>query len=201
VALRAVRHEYRKSDRKNRELIPGEQARISPLEFIDQNQKDNDVTFAKHTSVPVEKSKAELERMLTKHGASQRVLGTDDVRGIAFAIFTIGPKNSPSDTRQVRLQIPMPKLEEFASGRKYKQAPEAQRKAHEQACRERWRVVVLAVKAKLELVDLGISTIEREFLADIALPSGVTVGEELASKLREVYATGKVPQLLGKVVP
>ena len=36
------------------------------------------MTFAEGTSVPVERSKAELDGLLAKHGASQRAMGSDD---------------------------------------------------------------------------------------------------------------------------
>jgi len=68
---------------------------------------------------------------------------------------------------------------------------------HDQACRVRWRGVVLLLKGKLEIVRLGISTVEREFMADLVLPNGRTLGLELAGKLAEL-AKGEAPgRLLG----
>jgi hypothetical protein len=58
-------------------------------------------------------------------------------------------------------------------------------------------VLVLVVKAKLEAIELGISTVEREFLADVYLPSGQTVHAYLCASLREAYSSGKMPPLLG----
>lgn len=154
------------------------------------------MTYAENTTVTVEKSKMELDALLRKHGAAQRVFGDDDVRGFAFAVFALAG-------RQYRIEIPMPKLEDFARrGRKERgwpnaRSPEEQRKHHEQACRARWRAVVLVVKAKLELVALGVSSAEREFFADLMLPDGRTVHRALAEQIESSYKTGAMPPLLG----
>lgn len=154
------------------------------------------MTYAENTTVSVEKSKAELDALLRKHGAAQRVFGDDDERGTAFAVFRLAD-------RHYRLEIPMPKLEDFARrGRNERgwpnaRSPEDQRKHHEQACRARWRAVLLVVKAKLELVAMGVSSIEREFFADLLLPDGRTMHRALAEQIEASYKTGAMPPLLG----
>jgi hypothetical protein len=153
------------------------------------------MTYAEGTSVTVEKSKAELEGLLRKHGAGQRVFGNDDQNGQAFVMFALSG-------RQYRLEVPLPKIADFAKKPKrgwgmVSRTAAEQQKAHEQACRERWRAVVLLVKAKLELVALGVSSIEREFLADLMLPDGRRVHQAIEEDVAETYATGKMPKLLG----
>lgn len=163
------------------------------------------MSYAEGTSVSVERSKAEIDALLAKHGAAQRLMGADDERGEAYVLFTIAG-------RQVRLHIPLPKLGDFAIPERprdwakrtaglQRQWEETQRerraKAYEQACRERWRAMLLLIKAKLEAIALGISTAEREFLADIALPDGRTVHSFLEEGLRQAYAGGTTPPLLG----
>ncbi|WP_243647545.1 hypothetical protein [Cuneatibacter caecimuris] len=54
----------------------------------------------------------------------------------------------------------------------------------------------LIVKAKLEAVETGISTIEREFFYDVVLPDGKTVGEWMAPQLETVYQSGDMPSML-----
>lgn len=155
------------------------------------------MTYAENTTVSVEKSKAELDALLRRHGAAQRVFGDDDERGTAFAVFRLAD-------RHYRLEIPMPKLEDFSTrakgerGRLFgKRSPDEQRKHHEQACRARWRAVLLVVKAKLELVAMGVSSIEREFFADLLLPDGRTMHRALAEQIEASYKTGAMPPLLG----
>jgi hypothetical protein len=100
----------------------------------------------------------------------------------------------------VRLRVPMPMLNNKAfsrDGRGATRTPQKRQEAHEQACRERWRQVVLLLKAKLEAVAIGLSTIEREFLADLYLSDGRTVHEAITEDLANMYETGKVPLLLG----
>lgn len=40
------------------------------------------------------------------------------------------------------------------------------------------------------------ATVEREFLADIALPNGQTVGELMRPQLQEAYGSGRMPPML-----
>lgn len=51
-------------------------------------------------------------------------------------------------------------------------------------------------KAKLEAVEAGISTVEREFFYDIVLPDGRTAGEWMAPQIKEAYQTGQMPVML-----
>ena len=46
-------------------------------------------------------------------------------------------------------------------------------------------------------VESGITTLEGEFLANILLPNGGTVGQWLAPQIDEADATGRMPQMLG----
>ena len=144
--------------------------------------------YAKGTSVSVERSEAELRSLLSKHGADALMVGHDASEGRAFVAFRIRGQ-------AVRLDVPLPKLEDFrhyihaAWGRRKRDDVET-RKAHEQASRERWRALVLLTKAKLEAVQIGFSSIEREFMHDLLTPSGKTVGQlwrggEMASILGE----------------
>lgn len=156
------------------------------------------MSYAEGTEVPVERSKAELDRLLAKHGATQRVIGSDEVQGFALCVFAI-------HGRQVRLRVPLPTKKEIDASKKppnwrYLAASgeEAWRKKRrDQIERERWRALLLLVKAKLELVELGLSTFEKEFLADIYLPNGKTVHEMLVDQIEGAYLTGIMPPLLG----
>lgn len=134
--------------------------------------------FAEGTEVPVERTRAELEALLAKHGASQVVVYRDmnpPLRG--RVIFRI-------QERMVRLDV-VPKV--TSSQRKHG-LPQAEREA--------WRRLLLVVKAKLELIADEGSTLEREFLADILLPDSTTVYETLRDKIDAAYTDGKVPPLL-----
>jgi hypothetical protein len=73
-------------------------------------------------------------------------------------------------------------------------------KAWEQACRQRWRALSLAVKAKLEAVESEITVFEKEFMAHFVLPSGETVGDYVLPKIEKALAKGTMPLLLGEGV-
>lgn len=163
------------------------------------------MSYAEATSVSVEKSRAELDGLLSKHGATQRLLGSDDDESFAFAVFRL-------DGRQVRLRVPLPKRTDAEFVRKpapphavdqspRPRPPAEAAKLWEQACRSRWRALVLLTKAKLEAIALGVSTAEREFLADIYLPNGRTLHEELGAQLEQAYRDGGMPPLLGMGSP
>lgn len=158
------------------------------------------MSYAEGTSVSPEKTRLDLDKLLQRHGADQRVTGVDDAIG-AFCMFRI-------DGRHVRLRVPIPTLEQCwpAKGKEprgwhmwHRDAGQRQwvERRRDQYERERWRALLLLVKAKLEYVALGLSTIEREFLADVVLPNGRNVHDELAADIQAAYLDGKMPKLLG----
>ncbi|MCI0660555.1 MAG: hypothetical protein L0220_05720 [Acidobacteria bacterium] len=68
--------------------------------------------------------------------------------------------------------------------------------AWEQATRQKWRALKLAIIAKLEAVESKIATFETEFVANIVMPDGRTVGEHAMPAIEQAYLTGKTPRLL-----
>lgn len=146
--------------------------------------------YARKTNVPVAQSRAELEAILEKYGADKFAYSTE--AGLVQVGFRI-------KGLFVRLDIPMPRPDD----REFKFTPtgmiaaESTRKLQfEQAQRQTWRALVLVVKAKLEAAEIGISTIEREFLADTVLPNGETVAESILPQIAVSYLTGEQPPLL-----
>lgn len=149
------------------------------------------MTFANDTTVPVERSKAEIERLLGRHGAARFMSGWDgDTAVIGFVL----------GNRTIRFTLPLPaktdkQFHRTPTGRQRRNPADAER-AWEQACRSRWRALLLVIKAKLEAVQVGISTVEDEFLAWTVLPGdGRTVGERLRLTIDESVRSGK-PALL-----
>lgn len=149
------------------------------------------MTYAQRTEVSSDKTRAEIERTLIRYGAHEFAYAwTDREARIAFAIAD----------RKVLFRLPMPDRNEkrftHTPGRGVRRAPEAQEKEYEQAVRQRWRALALVIKAKLEAVEAGISTVEAEFLHWILLPDGSTVGEHVAPRIQLAYDSGQVPALL-----
>ena len=82
---------------------------------------------------------------------SQRIVASDDNAGMVRIIFSLG---SGPELRQVRLELPLPKRGDFkpstTSTGKARPHTRSADQRWEQACRARWRVLVLLVRAKLE---------------------------------------------------
>ncbi len=147
--------------------------------------------YAAKTTVTSDASRNEIERTLRRYGATAFAYGWDGDRAqIGFVVAN----------RQIRFLLPMPNRGDdefrFTSTRRLRRSPAEWEAAYEQAVRQRWRALGLIIKAKLEAVEAGITTIEAEFLAHIALPSGITVGEWAAPQLEQVYGNGSMPALM-----
>jgi len=76
-------------------------------------------------------------------------------------------------------------------GKSIDASPELQMRNWEQACRQRWRALCLAIKAKLEAVESGISHFEDEFLSQIIDPITKKTGGELIRPELEQRYIGK----------
>lgn len=154
--------------------------------------------YAANTSVSVEKSRAEIESILTKYGAGQFGYATDQGRGLASIQFS-------ASGRHVRfvLQLPRQMDEAFVMCPKGKKArtADAAYKAWEQACRQRWRALALCIKAKLEAVECGIAEFEDEFMAHIVLPGGQTVSSLMRPQIEQAYLTGDEPSGIAGLLP
>lgn len=148
------------------------------------------MAYAAGTEVPVERSRAEIERILVRYGADQFMSGWKD--GAAFIAFR-------AQGRHLRFILPLPLVSDKQferDGNKRVRTPDSRQRAWEQACRERWRALALCIKAKLEAVETGISQFEDEFMAQIMLPNGQTVSEHARPLIARAYETGEMPQLL-----
>jgi hypothetical protein len=117
------------------------------------------MTYAANTKVSVTRSREQVIDFLRKHGAVEFAFGIRS--GTSILTFAL-------DDREIRITIDMPE--------------------REQECMSRWRAILLIVKAKLEAISSGISTIEREFLADVVVAAdGRTVHEVMRDAINTHY--------------
>lgn len=152
--------------------------------------------YASETSVSTERTRGEIERTLTRYGATGFAYGWEGA--VAIIMFQMS-------SRRIRFNLPLPdkNAKEFThspSGRQKRSQDEIDR-AWEQGCRQRWRALALTIKAKLEAVECRISTLEQEFLAHIMLPDGGTVGAWMTPQIARMYETGKMPPMLSGPSP
>lgn len=145
--------------------------------------------YAAKTEVSSEKSRSEIERILQRYGADQFMYGWQEQSAVvAFR----------ANERRVRFLLPLPDRKErrFTHSSRGLRSADAAAKEYEQAVKQRWRALALVIKAKLEAVESGISEFEDEFLANIMLPDGQTVGEWMRPQVEQSYVTGEMPSLL-----
>ena len=127
--------------------------------------------YAEGTRVPADRSRAEIEQILKRYGATH--FGYATMPGVVMLAFE-------SKGRRVRFKVPVPDPEKAA-----------------QAHRQKWRAVVLAIKSKLESVESGIEQFDEAFMAQIVLPDGRTMAEFAQPQIAKAYTSGTMPPLLG----
>lgn len=147
------------------------------------------MAYAANTSVPVAKSRAEIEHLLSKHKCAKFMAGVDHEQHRATVQFQ-------AHNRIIKFEIGLPD----PLDPKYKKIKNTylQRTAAgiaklvEQEERTRWRALLLVIKAKLEAVESGIATFEDEFLSHVLLPNQQTVAEWVGPTVDRIYETGKM---------
>lgn len=144
--------------------------------------------YAAGTNIDPERSRAELEALLNKHGATH--IGVYKEPTQTRVIFCI-------QDRWVRQVVTMPAPKTVARGPRKKGQPYQPKPLVDSGDREwrrRWRALILITRAKLELIAAGDSTFEREFLADLLLADGSTVHEATEAQLADGYKSGTTPK-------
>lgn len=115
--------------------------------------------YAEATKVPIERSRAEIERVLQKYGCDAFAFGWSQTG----AMVQFGYKG-----RQVKLDIDVPKGEDVREQRR---------------ARQRWRILLLLIKAQIEAVEIGLMSFEEAFLPWMLLENGSTVAQYMIPQL------------------
>lgn len=150
------------------------------------------MSYASGTSVSAERTKAEIETTLRRYGATQFVSGWDSSKDRAYVGFHVAERSMkfiltlPNDNDESVRLTPKGKRRNDVDAYRY----------WEQAVKQKWRALLLVIKAKLESVEGGIETIEQAFLPQIVLPGGTTVGDWATDAIADAYKTGKNPTTL-----
>jgi len=138
------------------------------------------MSFAGKTTVPVEKSRAGIETLVSKYGATRFSSGWQE--GSAAINFV-------ANGCLVRFILPLPtkddeSVTERASKKRRTRGPvkaesSKLQRAIEEETRRRWRCLLLAIQAKLVVVETGIEKFEQAFLANIVTAKNITVYEQV----------------------
>jgi hypothetical protein len=130
------------------------------------------MAYAQRTTVSVDQTRAEIEKTLKRYGAEKFAYMAEG--GRAIIVFE-------ANSRRIRFDLPL---------------PEGEREKDQQGRRQRWRALLLCIKAKLESVESKIETFEEAFLAHVVMPDGNTVGQHTAPLIARSYESGQIVALL-----
>jgi hypothetical protein len=148
--------------------------------------------FAQNTQVAADRSITEIKRTVERYGAESFIFGTNSTKEGDRGLVGFSLKG-----KSIRMVLKLPSVTEFMHTDKGRSRREpAARIVREQGVRQRWRALALVVKAKLEAVESGISTVEDEFLSFILVDEEHTVGEVLRDGMAKKYFGINAPHLL-----
>jgi hypothetical protein len=148
--------------------------------------------YAENTRVDAAASREEIERALRRWGATEFLFGwRDEAAVVGFKLRD----------RSIRFLLPLPRSDnaEFRRDSLGRDTPHRAKPAYEQAYRQRWRALLLCIKAKLESVEAGIESVEEAFCAQLVAPGqrDRTVGEMVLPSVVRAYEEGSaLPELL-----
>ena len=135
--------------------------------------------YAKDTIVPVAKTRGEIEALLERAKAKQYGTAVDYDQLTARVQFRL-------HDRVVRFTVALPDRRKYSNSNA----------RLERAERQRWRALLLVLKAKLESVESNIETFEDAFLAQIVLPNDRTVTEMITPAIAAAYENSSMPRQL-----
>ena len=131
--------------------------------------------FAQGTTVAVEKTRMEIEHTLKRFGASHFAYFTEPAKAVvAFR----------ANERNIRFDLPLPTREEIRSLERL-----------DRRHREKWRALLLAIKAKLSSVESRIETFEEAFYSHVVMPDGRTLYQHTHERVEAIYKGEDVPLL------
>lgn len=146
--------------------------------------------YAARTDVSSANSRTEIEKTLTRYGATGFMVGWEGDKAVIGAVLR---------GRTVRFILPLPDRD----AREFQRSPTGRLRsvgsaeaAYEQAVKQRWRALALVVKAKLEAVESGIVGFDQEFMGHLVLPDGRMVVDHVLPRVVQAIAARDVGALL-----
>jgi len=132
--------------------------------------------YAQKTTVDVGRSLQEIQDLLRRYGATQFLIDYEQNR-IGFSLLS----------RKVIFTMPAVNIDhtiqKTPTGKN--RNADAQQTALAQKERQQWRALLLIIKAKLEAIDSGITTLDQEFMAFYLLKNGQTLAQTILPQLQQ----------------
>lgn len=157
--------------------------------------------YAEGTTVPVEKTLAEMRTLLSKHGATHFAYG-ESPKGTSVQFALAGlhyrfdlTQPIPFDLRQeYETDAVKSGISSWTTKARADQINWGTRQEAE--WRRRWRARLLWLKAELEFAEGDEGAIATALLAHLVLPDGRTFGTWAAPQIEAAYSGGSMPPLL-----
>ena len=147
--------------------------------------------YASNTTVDADQSINQIRNLLRRAGAAE-IAVHERAQGSAV-MFKLTDDGLKTDL-PITLRVDWPDERDEAicltpTGKVRK--GESLRKEIEKEYRRRWRCIFLLVKSKIVAIEEGGTTVRKEFLYDIMLRNGVTMGTLIDEQLTRAIETGK----------
>lgn len=144
--------------------------------------------YANKTVVSVEKSQAELKRILTRYGADGFMLAERGTQAVVQFVIA---------KRIIKFALNMPDRDDdlftLTAYRQTIRSEEAAYKAWEQACRQKWRALCLFVRATLEAVEEGVVDFDEAMMPFTVIDGRQTFAERYGEEVRKWVESGSAP--------
>ena len=145
--------------------------------------------YANKTTVNIEKSQIEIQKLLRKYGATKYAIDWEN-NNLLFELHG----------RPVKIHVKDPDINDkeiqfTPSG--IQRTPSKIQDSFKQAKRQMWRVMLLFLKATLEAIDMGVIELDQAMLPFFLLPNGKTISEQILPQLSSDISILSLPQFKG----
>ena len=145
--------------------------------------------YAERTTVDPAKTRAEIDTLVTSHGASGFVSGWQG--NLLRVMFDM-------KGRRIRFSVELPDETDkrFTHVQDRRLSASQAHARFEQYVRERWRLMLFLIKGKLEAIREGAAIFEEEMMPYTVLANGQTISEWLNPQIEDHLRNKTLPPLL-----
>ena len=147
--------------------------------------------YARNTTVATDRSIGELKKIVQNYGGGDfAYVERVDMAIVAFKM----------NKRTLQYKIDLPPRDDrkytHTESRGSERHSSDARKLWEKDCRQKWRVLVLLVKATFEAIENDLMSFDQAFMSSIVLKNGQTLGDRFLPELDKIISTGTLPLMI-----